>query len=185
MRSGKLRFCSQVTDTWHRAPPGFSGPTMVCTELVRRTVSWQTWHATAPATTGKTGQHGGGVSLTGGTTGGAAGRTGLAAAITSAVGATHGTGGTGDREHRHHPRPSGETSLLSLPAPSAAIPAQGYSFHALPHPTSRYRNEAITLFSSRRPSQVVADYKISGSKFSPSWHILKMLMTTSVSCFQR
>lgn len=114
-----------------------------------------------------------GGSLTCGTKCGTAGGTGLA-------GATHGSGGTGDREHLHRPGTRGRPLLHPLPA----VPPQAYSFPALSHPSSRYRNEAIARFSSRCPSRVGADYKISGSKFSPSWHILKMLMTPSASRFQ-
>lgn len=160
---------------------------MVCTDLARRTVSSlageRTRHATAPPTPRRTGERGGGVSLTRGTTGSTAGGTGLAATITTAVGATHGLGGTGDREHLHRPGTRGRPLLHPL-HPLPAVPPQAYSFPALSHPSSRYRNEVITRFSSGRPSRVGADYKISGSKFSPSWHILKMLMTPSASRFQ-
>lgn len=157
---------------------------MVCTDLACRTVSSlageRTRHATAPPTPRRTGECVGGVSLTHGTTGSTAGGMGLAATITTAVGATHGLGGTGDREHLHRPGTRDRPLLHPLPA----VPPQAYSFPALSHPSSRYRNEAIARFSSRRPSRVGADYKISGSKFSPSWHILKMLMTPSASRFQ-
>lgn len=56
--------------------------------------------------------------------------------------------------------------------PSAATLTQAYVFHAVSHPTSRYTNELNILFSARHSPQVMADYEISGSKFSP-FHIFE------------
>lgn len=182
----KPRLCSQATGTHRHLEPGPCGSLwsdlMVCTDLACRTVSSlageRMRHATAPPTPRRTGEHGGGrlpVELN------AARRAERGWLAPRMAREGQGTESTDAALHRPGTR---DRPLLHPLHPLPAVPPQAYSFPALSHPSSRYRNEAIARFSSGRPSRVGADYKISGSKFSPSWHILKMLMTPSASRFQ-